>query len=117
MKVSRPYTPQQPEFTRAALAPGLLGAIVLLAGLALVGSSWYLYILYAVSVLACILGVFAGQAKQWWWLLGLIPIVVLWNPIFPIKGVIPALPLLSFGAAVIFVCAGILIKTPLQSRS
>ena len=112
-----PYTPQQPETSRAALAPGLLGAIVLLAGLALVGSSWYIYILYSISVLACILVVFACQAHRWWWLIGLVPIIALWNPIFPMKGVIPALPLLSFGAAVIFVCAGILIKTPLQSRS
>lgn len=114
--MSRPSTPKQPEFSRAALAPGLLGAIVLLAGLALVGGSWYLYVLYAVSILALILCVFAGQAKNWWWLCGLVPIVVLWNPVFPLKGLTPALPLISFAAAVIFVCAGIFLKTPAPTR-
>ena len=75
-----PTRPQPPAFNRAALVPGLLGAIVLLAGLALVGGEWYLYVRYAVSILALILCVFAGQAKQWWWFAGLIPIAVVWNP-------------------------------------
>ena len=79
-----PHTPQQPAFNRAALVPGLLGAIVLLAGLALIGGDWYLYVRYAVSILALILCVFAWQARMWWWFAGLIPLAVVWNPVWPL---------------------------------
>jgi hypothetical protein len=99
-----------PQFTRPALAPGLLGAVVLLVGLLLMGGSGFLYILFAVSILACIIGVFAWQAGKWWWLAGLAPIVVLWNPIWPLplggQGWIAA----QFLAAVLFIAAGVLIK-------
>ena len=73
-----------PEFTRPALAPGLLGAIALVVGILLIGSDGFLFILFAVSILACIIAVFAWQARSWWWLLGLLPIVVLWNPVWPL---------------------------------
>jgi hypothetical protein len=101
-----------PAFRRTALAPGLLGAIVLLAGLALLDSSTFIVIRYVVAILALIVAVFAWQAKQWWWLAGLVPIAVLWNPILP-------LPLggqwwvaLQYAAAIVFIVAGILIKVP-----
>ncbi|WP_348787182.1 DUF6804 family protein [Leifsonia sp. NPDC080035] len=109
-----PYTPQQPAYSRAALAPGMLGALVLLFGLALAG--WYTWVLYAVSILALILCVFAWQAKKRWWLAGLIPIAVLWNPIWPIPGLTPVLPLISLAAAVVFVVAGLRIKVPTDTR-
>jgi hypothetical protein len=114
--MSRPHTPQPPAFNRAALVPGLLGAIVLLAGLALVGSDWYLYIRYGVSILALILCVFAGQAKKWWWLAGLIPVAVVWNPVwpFPLNGI--AIQGLSIAAAVVFVAAAVTIKIPADTR-
>ncbi|MFP3464774.1 DUF6804 family protein [Leifsonia sp. SIMBA_070] len=114
--MSRPHTPQPPAFNRAALAPGLLGAIVLLAGLALLGSDWYLYVRYAVSILALILCVFAVQAKLWWWLVGLIPIAVVWNPIwpFPLTGIVAQA--LSLAGAVLFVAAAVTIKIPADTR-
>jgi hypothetical protein len=100
-----------PAFRRTALAPGILAAIVLLAGLALIDGDTFIIIRYAVSILALIIAVFAWQAKHWWWLVGLVPIAVLWNPIVPIT--------LSSGqwwvalqyvAAIVFIAAGILIK-------
>lgn len=112
--MSRPHTPQPPAFNRAALAPGMLGALILLFGLAL--ADWYTYVQYAVCILALILCVFAGQAKRWWWLAGLIPIAVLWNPIWPFTGLAPALPLLSIAAAIVFVVAGLTIKIPSDTR-
>ena len=113
--MSRPHTPQ-PTANRAALVPGFLGAIVLLAGLALVDSDWYTWVLYAVSIFALILCVFAVQAKSWWWLVGLVPIAVLWNPVLPITALTPILPIVSLVAAGVFTAAGILIKIPADTR-
>jgi hypothetical protein len=100
-----------PAFRRTALAPGILGAIVLLAGLALLDTTGFTWIRFAVSILALIVSVFAIQAKQWWWLIGLVPIAVVWNPIVPIE----TEPLqlftgLQYVAAIIFIVAGIRIK-------
>lgn len=100
-----------PEFTRPALAPGLLGAIVLLAGLALLDSpEGYFWIRTATSILALIVAVFSWQARQRWWLLGLVPIAVLWNPVFPFdlhgQGWVAA----QFIAALLFVIAGVRIR-------
>ncbi|WP_158863269.1 DUF6804 family protein [Leifsonia sp. AG29] len=116
MSTPRARTPQQPAFNRAALVPGLLGAIALLAGLALVGGEWYLYIRYAACVLALILCVFAGQARQWWWLAGLLPLAVLWNPVWPIPLADLALRGLSIAGAVVFTVAAITIKIPADPR-
>ncbi|RIX31143.1 DUF6804 family protein [Amnibacterium setariae] len=68
---------------RRALAPAALGAMVLLGGLLLVGQEWYLYIRFAVSVLAVITTVFVWQAKQWAWLPVPLVVAVLWNPVLP----------------------------------
>ncbi|MFJ3391850.1 DUF6804 family protein [Leifsonia aquatica] len=114
--MSTPRTPQPPAFNRAALAPGIIGAIVLLAGLALIGGPWYLYVQYAVAILALIMCVFAGQAKQWWWLVGLVPIAVVWNPVWPITIDDTILRALHVIAAVFLVCAATLIKIPADTR-
>jgi hypothetical protein len=112
--VSRPAA--QPAFNRTALAPGILGAIVLIAGVALVGSDWYLYVRYAVSILALILCVFAGQAKQWWWFAGLIPIAVVWNPIWPLTIDDLVLRGLHIAGAVVFVAVAVTVKVPTDQR-
>ena len=99
-----------PQFRRTALAPGIIAALVLLAGIALLGSDTFIVVNYVVSILALIVSVFAWQAKQWWWLIGLLPIAVAWNPVFPIE-VDPDVWLgLQYGAALVFIAAGILIK-------
>ena len=78
-----------PEFRRTALAPAILGSIVLLAGVALVNVDAYIVIRFAASILALIVAVFAWQARQWWWLPLLAAIAVVFNPvvIVPIPGV------------------------------
>lgn len=105
-------TPATPEFSRPALAPGLLGAIGLMVGLALLDGDAFTIIRFVTSILALIVCVFAVQAKSWWWLLGLAPIAVLWNPIVVIElhgqGWVSG----QFIAAMIFIAAGIFIKVP-----
>lgn len=101
------------SFRRTALAPGILGAIVLLAGLALIESSTFYWIKMVVAILAAIVGVFAWQAKQWWWLPFLAAIVVLWNPVWPISLHQEWVwTILQYVAALVFVISGILIKVP-----
>lgn len=100
------------DFTRVALAPGLLGAIVLLAGLAVIGGPWFILVRYVVSILALILCVFAGQARAWWWYPPLVALAVLFNPVWPIAVDAPILRLLHLAGAVCFVAAGITIKVP-----
>ena len=99
-----------PEFRRTALAPAVLAAIVLLAGIALVGLDGYFVIRFVVSVLALIVAVFAWQARQWWWIPLLAAIAVLWNPVVPI----PIEGQLGYGvhylAGLLFLIAGVRIK-------
>ena len=100
-----------PAFSRPALAPGLLGAIALLAFVAVVDNSdWFTIARYVVSILALIMCVFAGQAKQWWWLPPLLAIAVLWNPVLPIDLPVFGWQIAHLAGAVIFVASGLLIK-------
>ena len=107
-------TPVAPTFSRSALAPGLLGAIALLAGLALIEADSFIIIRYAVSILALILCVFAVQGTAWWWLIGLGPVAVLWNPIFVIElhgqGWVAA----QYVAALLFIVVGVRVKVPVH---
>lgn len=102
-----------PAFRRTALAPGVLAAIVLLAGVALLGTGGFIWIRFAVSILALIVCVYAFQAKHWWWLLPLAPIVVGWNPVVPLAPGPDQLWLgLQYLAALVFVAAGAFIRVP-----
>lgn len=98
-----------PARRRTTLAPGILAAIVLVAGAALLGTGGFTWILFAVSILALIVSVFAWQAGQWWWLLVLVPIAVAWNPVVPLPMAGPAWQAAQFLAALVFLAAGILI--------
>jgi hypothetical protein len=100
-----------PEFRRTALAPGLLGAIVLLAGLALLDNPpAYLWIRFPVSILAVIVCIYAWQGKQLWWFIGLVPIAVVWNPAWVFEWHGQAWVAVQFVAALVFIVAGIRIK-------
>ena len=99
-----------PEYRRIALAPAILATIVLLAGIGAVGSDLYLLIRFLVSILALIVAVFAWQAKQWWWIGALAAVAVLWNPVVPIELERDLQLGLHYGAAVVFLAAGILIR-------
>jgi hypothetical protein len=86
---------------------------VLLAGLALLDSSYYIYFLFATAILAAIVAVYAFQAKHWWWVAIMAAIVVCWNPLFPINWHHATIWLvLQYVGAIVFVVAGVLIKVP-----
>lgn len=99
-----------PQFRRTALAPAILAAIVLLAGVALVDVEAYIIVRFAVSILALIIAVFAWQARQWWWLPLLAAIAVLFNPVVvvPITG--DPLLIAHYVSIIALLAVGILVK-------
>lgn len=100
-----------PAFTRPALAPGLLGAIVLFAGFALLDNpDGYFWIKAVTAVLALIMCVFAWQANQQWWLVFMLPIVVVWNPVWPFEFSGQLWVASMYIAALAFIAAGVMIK-------
>lgn len=104
------------EYSRAALAPGLLCGIVLLAGLALIGGDWFVGVRYAVSILAIILCIMCVQAGAGWWLIALVPIAVIWNPVWPLSLDAIWWRLGGLAAAIAVIAAGISIRTPLKNE-
>lgn len=99
------------RYRRTALIPAVIAVLALLIGVAFVGGDGFIVVRYLVSILALIVAVFAWQAKQWWWLIGLLPIAVLWNPVLPIELASADLWLgLQYVAALVFLAAGILIR-------
>lgn len=103
-------TPQPVAYQRNALAPGLLAAIALFLAPLLMGNDWFLLIRFVVTILALIVGWFAVQAKQWWWLPVFAAIAVIWNPIYPFDFSGPFWVAAQPVAAVVFLVAGALIK-------
>lgn len=99
-----------PDFTRPALAPGLLGAITLMVGLALLDVDGFTVIRYVVSILAVIMCVFVWQSKGWWWLPGLAAIAVVWNPVLVIELHGQGWVSFQFVAALYFVIVGVITK-------
>ncbi len=107
----------EPTFRRTALAPGLLGAIVLLVGFALIESGdAFLWIRYPVSILALIVAWFAFQARHWWWIPPLLAIAVVWNPIYPFDFSGWLWIGAQYVAVLVFVLAGVLIKVPVPAE-
>jgi len=100
------------SFRRTALAPGILGAIVLLAGFALLqNAAAFFWIKTVVAILAAIVCVYAWQSKQWWWIIPLGAIVVVWNPVWQLTVKPEQLWLgLQYIAVIAFIVAGIRIK-------
>ena len=113
-----PQQRSEPAFARLALAPGLLGAIVLIAALALIGNAdWYIWVRYIAAILALIVCVFAWQGKAYWWLIGLVPIAVVFNPVWPLPIPDIGLSLAHLAGAIVFVAAGVTIKVPTGDES
>ncbi|MHA6668709.1 DUF6804 family protein [Homoserinimonas sp. A447] len=105
-------TATTPNFTRPALAPGILAALVLFAGLALLESDAYLFIRFGVCILSVIVAVYAWQSGAWWWLIGLGPIAVIWNPAWVIELSGQGWVALQFVAALVLIASGVFIKVP-----
>ena len=107
----------EPTFQRNALAPGILAALALFIGTAIIGTDWFTPVQYVVTILALIVGWFAVQAKHWWWVPVFVAIAAVWNPVFelPLDGILwqVAQPV----AAVVFLVAGVLIRSPREPES
>jgi hypothetical protein len=99
-------------YQRNALAPSLLAAIALFLAPVLFQVGWTLPVLFIVAILALIVGWFALQARQWWWAPVFAAIAVAWNPMFPFGFDGPVWLGVQPVAAVVFLIAGALIKTP-----
>ena len=99
-------------FQRNALAPGLLVAIVLFLAPVLLQTSWAAVVLYVTAIGALIVAWFALQAHQWWWTVVFVAVAVLWNPVVPFAFEGPVWTAAQFAAAVAFLVAGALIKSP-----
>ncbi|QEO10306.1 DUF6804 family protein [Protaetiibacter larvae] len=97
-------------FRRLALAPGLLAAVVLFVGIALVGQDAFVYVSWGVAVLALIVLVFAIQARHWWWVPVFAAIAVLWNPVVPFGFDGPLWLGAQYVAIIAFIAAGVLVK-------
>ena len=102
-----------PTVRRLALAPGLLAAIVLIAGFALIEGSGFIIIRYVVAILALIIGFFAFQAKQWWWMPLMLAIAVVWNPVVPFGFSGVYWYGAQYLAIIVFILTAIFIKVPL----
>lgn len=73
-----------PRWRRPVLAPGILGAIVCLAAIAVIDNdSVFTIVRYVVSIVALIVLWMALQVRRWWVIAPMAPIAVLWNPIVP----------------------------------
>lgn len=105
-----------PRSRRTALAPGLLAAVVLLAGFALIGQGGYLVIEYVVAILALIISWFAFQARQWWWIPLLLAIAVAWNPVFPFGFSGPYWFGAQYVAVLVFVLVAVFVKVPITEE-
>ncbi|AOX67293.1 hypothetical protein BIV01_00420 [Curtobacterium sp. MCBA15_013] len=106
-----------PPFTRPALAPSLIAAIVLLACVAIVDSSGFVFARWGVTVLSLIVLVFAVRGRTWWAALLMAAIAVCWNPlaVVPIPGEVWAA--LQLVAAALFIVVGIVVKVPREAEA
>jgi hypothetical protein len=110
---SRYGTKPDPGYRRLALAPGLIAALALLIGATVIADGPFVVVRYIVSIFALIVGVFAFQAKQWWWLPVFGAIAVAWNPVWIIPIPEPWWPGAQYVAALVFLVAGWFIKVPI----
>ena len=99
-------------FTRPALAPGLIAAVVAFVGIALLGENAFTFTSWGVAVLALIILVFAIRGRQWWWVPVFVAIGVLWNPVVPFGFEGPFWLGAQYLAILAFIVAGVLIKVP-----
>ncbi|MBF4607012.1 DUF6804 family protein [Curtobacterium sp. VKM Ac-1393] len=104
-----------PGFTRPALAPSMIAAIVLLACVAIMDSSGFVFARWGVTVLGLIVLVFAVRGRTWWAAALMAAVAVCWNPLVtvPIPGQVWAA--LQILAAALFIVVGIAVKVPRET--
>ncbi|EPR77249.1 hypothetical protein ADILRU_0358 [Leifsonia rubra CMS 76R] len=101
--------PDRPR--RVVLPAAILAVLVLLVGAAIIDSDIFTVVRYVVSIMALICVVLIVQARQWWWATGLVPIAILWNPVFPIEIANTQLFAgLHYAAALVFIVVGVLVR-------
>jgi hypothetical protein len=105
-------TDQPPPTIRPGFLPGILGAVVAFVGTGLFGSDAYLVILFGISILALILAVFAVQGRKWLWLIPLVALAVIWNPVLPFDFAGPLWLLAHLAAAAVFLVVAFFLRTP-----
>ncbi|MFJ3382915.1 MULTISPECIES: DUF6804 family protein [unclassified Curtobacterium] len=107
-----PAATTAPAFTRPALAPSLLAAIVLLACIAFLDASAFVFVRWGITVLALIVLVFCIRGRSWWTAVLMAAVAVCWNPLVtvPIPGQVWAA--LQVVAAALFIVVGIVVKVP-----
>jgi hypothetical protein len=106
----------QQQMIRPGMPPALLGSIVLLATIGLIGTDSYLYVRYAGSILGLIFVVIAIQYRKWWWGLPMLPLAVLWNPVWPFEFDSNAWQILILIGSAVFIAAGVLFRTADTSK-
>jgi hypothetical protein len=106
-----------PPFTRPALAPSLIAAIVLLACVAIVDSSAFVFARWGVTVLALIVLVFTVRGRAWWAAVLMAAVAVCWNPLAVVEIPGPVWAALQLVAAALFIVVGILVKVPRETAA
>ncbi len=106
---------------RPGIVPGILGVSAVFIGMVVFGSEWFLTVLFAVSILAAIMCVFAFQgrsAKTAVFIPLFAIIAVVFNPIVRISDSFSGQPWLlgQVAAAAVFFLGGFMIKTPAPKR-
>jgi hypothetical protein len=103
---------ERPALIRPAFLPGILGAVVAFVGTGLIGSDFHLVIRFAISILALIIAVYAGQGRRWLWILPLAVIAAIWNPVVPVDFSGQPWILAHIAAAAVFLIVGFFLKVP-----
>ncbi|WIB75910.1 hypothetical protein DEJ28_09400 [Curtobacterium sp. MCPF17_002] len=106
-----------PPFTRPALAPSLIAAIVLLACVAIVDSSAFVFARWGVTVLALIVLVFAVRGRTWWVTVLMAAVAVCWNPLAVVSIPGELWAALQLVAAALFIVVGIVVKVPRETET
>ncbi|MGV8850959.1 MAG: DUF6804 family protein [Rhodoglobus sp.] len=108
--------PDRPR--RVVLPAAILAVLVLLVGAGIIDTEIFTVVRYVVSILALICVVLVVQARQWWWATALVPVAILWNPVFPIEIANTQLFAgIHYFAALIFIVVGVVVRVAdAQSR-
>lgn len=123
MKPTRPR-PDQVEYFRPGMLPGILGSLAVLSGLFAFSSDWFITVQFAVSILSAILIAFAIQGREvrprvtFIFAPLLAVVVIVWNPIVNLTtGFTGQVWMLGeVAAAVVVFFAGMMIKVVAPKR-